>query len=214
MSKEEYLKQLQKYLKKLPQQDYDDAMEYFVEYFEETDEDGAQELMEELGTPKEAARDLISNLLDKKLEEQEPLSGTEGKMVEKDKKQSKWSIFWIACLAILAAPIGAPLVFSVLVVLLSLFFSLGVLVLCVFIAGFSFFLVAGKLVMRGIFAIPYSVSGFALISGSGIFFVGLAILSIILGIYLVKWCGLLFVKLAQWISKRSRKTRKGGKRHE
>lgn len=213
MSREEYLKQLQKYLKKLPQQDYDDAMEYFIEYFEETDEAGAQELMKELGTPKEAARDLISNLLDKKLEE-EPLFETEDKKVEKDKKQSKWSIFWIALLAIFAAPIGAPLAFSVLVVLLSLVFSLGVLVLCVFIAGFSFFLVAGKLVIRGILAIPYSVSGFAMISGSGIFFVGLAILSIILGIYLVKWCGLLFVKLAQWISKRSKKSKKGGNNHE
>ena len=61
MSKEEYLKQLQKYLKKLPKQDYEDAMEYFIEYFEETDEAGAQELMKELGTPKEAARDLISS---------------------------------------------------------------------------------------------------------------------------------------------------------
>ena len=59
MSKEEYLKQLQKYLKKLSSQDYEDAMEYFTEYFEETDEEGAKELMNELGTPKEAARDLI-----------------------------------------------------------------------------------------------------------------------------------------------------------
>ena len=64
LSKEEYLKQLQKYLKKLSSQDYEDAMEYFTEYFEETDEEGAKELMNELGTPKEAARDLIANLLD------------------------------------------------------------------------------------------------------------------------------------------------------
>ena len=214
MSKEEYLKQLQKYLKKLPKQDYGDAMEYFIEYFEETDEAGAQELMKELGTPKEAARDLISNLLDKKIEEQEPVFGVEDKKVEKDKKQSKWNIFWIALLAIFAAPIGAPLVFSALVVLLSLVLCAGILVLCVFIFGLSFFLVAGKLVIRGILAIPYSISGFALISGSGIFFVGLAILSVILGIYLAKWFGLLFVKLAQWISKHSKKSKQGGKSHE
>lgn len=93
MSKEEYLKQLQKYLKKLPKQDYEDAMEYFIEYFEETDEAGAQELMKELGTPKEAARDLISNLLDKKIEEQEPVFGVEDKKVEKDKKSVKMEHF-------------------------------------------------------------------------------------------------------------------------
>ena len=69
MSKEEYLNQLHKYLRKLPRQDYEDAMEYFTEYFQETDEEGAVELMKELGTPKEAARELMANLLDKKIEE-------------------------------------------------------------------------------------------------------------------------------------------------
>lgn len=39
-------------------------MEYFTEYFEDTDNEGAKALMEELGTPKEAARDLMVNLLD------------------------------------------------------------------------------------------------------------------------------------------------------
>ena len=46
MSREEYLNQLHKYLRKLPRQDYEDAMEYFTEYFQETDEEGAEELNE------------------------------------------------------------------------------------------------------------------------------------------------------------------------
>ena len=33
MTSGEYLKQLEKYLRKLPQSDYEDAMEYFTEYF-------------------------------------------------------------------------------------------------------------------------------------------------------------------------------------
>ena len=69
MTKEQYITQLKKYLRRLPKQDYDDAIEYFEEYFGEADEAGQQKLMEELGTPKEAARDLISNLLDKKLDD-------------------------------------------------------------------------------------------------------------------------------------------------
>ena len=44
-TKKEYLDQLHKYLKKLPREDYEDAMEYFTEYFEETDDEGAQTLM-------------------------------------------------------------------------------------------------------------------------------------------------------------------------
>ena len=63
MTREEYMTKLQKYLRKLPKQDYEDAIEYFNEYFSDTDEEGQQRLMEELGTPKEAAADLMYNLL-------------------------------------------------------------------------------------------------------------------------------------------------------
>ena len=35
MNREEYLRELSKYLKKLPKKDYDDTMNYFEEYFDE-----------------------------------------------------------------------------------------------------------------------------------------------------------------------------------
>lgn len=56
---------------KFPASDYEDAMEYFTEYFEDADEEGTATLIRELGTPKEAARDLMANLLDKKLTEKD-----------------------------------------------------------------------------------------------------------------------------------------------
>ena len=36
MTREEYMTKLQKYLRKLPKQDYEDAIEYFNEYFSDT----------------------------------------------------------------------------------------------------------------------------------------------------------------------------------
>lgn len=60
MNREEYLNQLKKHLRKLPKSDYENAMEYFTEYFEEV---GEQQAMEELGTPEEAAADIVNNLL-------------------------------------------------------------------------------------------------------------------------------------------------------
>ena len=44
MTREEYLRQLQHYLKRLPKEDYDSAMEYFTEYFEEAGPEGEQEI--------------------------------------------------------------------------------------------------------------------------------------------------------------------------
>lgn len=195
MTKQVYLDQLRKYLKKLPAEDYADAMEYFTEYFEEADEEQAQQLMHELGTPKEAARELIQNLLDKKITEQ--ADGTAPK--------KKSHIFWIAFLTICAAPIGVPLLIALLLVLCALCICAAAIVLSVFCCALAFFLVGGKLIVRGLLAIPYSLSGAGMIAGSGLLTLGLSILVVVLGIYLCKWCQMLFAKLARWISQKRRR---------
>lgn len=195
MTKQAYLDQLRKYLKKLPAADYADAMEYFTEYFEEADEEQAQQLMHELGTPKEAARELIQNLLDKKITEQ--ADGTAPK--------KKSHIFWIAFLTICAAPIGVPLLIALLLVLCALCICAAAIVLSVFCCALAFFLVGGKLIVRGLLAIPYSLSGAGMIAGSGLLTLGLSILAVVLGIYLCKWCQMLFAKLARWISQKRRR---------
>ena len=99
MSREEYLNQLHKYLRKLPRQDYEDAMEYFTEYFQETDEEEAAELMKELGTPKEAARELMANLLDKKIEDHQSYEA-DGQTRAEQKGSGK-HVVWIALLCCL-----------------------------------------------------------------------------------------------------------------
>ena len=80
MTSGEYLKQLEKYLRKLPQSDYEDAMEYFTEYFADAGPENEQAVIKELGTPKQAAAELMRNLLDKKVDEREAM--------EKEEKQN------------------------------------------------------------------------------------------------------------------------------
>ena len=181
MSKEEYLNQLHKYLRKLPKQDYDDAMDYFEEYFQETDEAGAQKLIEEMGTPKEAARELIANLLDKKLDETYMSDENNDRIKTSGKKSSKGT-FWVACLAILALPVGAPLLLVILAVLACVLVCVAIALVCVFIFAICLLLVGGKLWIRGLFAITTSVSGFAMVSGCGLFAFGIGILLVILTI--------------------------------
>ena len=66
MTSGEYLKQLEKYLRKLLQSDYEDAMEYFTEYFADAGPENEQAVIKELGTPKQAAPGMIRKMLDKK----------------------------------------------------------------------------------------------------------------------------------------------------
>ena len=55
MTRTEYLTQLELYLKKLPQADQIEAMDYFRELFDDAGVEGEEELIASLGTPKEAA---------------------------------------------------------------------------------------------------------------------------------------------------------------
>ena len=190
MSREEYLNQLHKYLRKLPRQDYEDAMEYFTEYFQETDEEGAEELMKELGTPKEAARELMANLLNKKIEDHQNYE-TDGQTRAEQKGSGK-HVVWIALLVLFAAPVGAPLLAAFAAVVLAL-------VVCV-----CLMLIGGKILVRGILAVPFSMSGFAMLTGSGLLAVGAGILGVLLCVYLCKWSSMLIAKLVRRITGRKR----------
>lgn len=193
MTKEQYMTQLKKYLRRLPKQDYDDAIEYFEEYFGEADEAGQQKLMEELGTPKEAARDLLSNLLDKKLDEEADNS-----------RPIRKGTLKIALLAVCAAPIAVPLLAALFAVLLSVAICMFSAYFCIFAFALSAFLIGAKLFVRGIVAVPFSASGSFILLGLGLLGVGLSILLCILGIYLCKWTCILFARMAQLLIRRKR----------
>ena len=193
MTKEQYMDQLKKYLHRLPKQEYEDAIDYFEEYFGEADEEGQQKLMKELGTPKEAARDLISNLLDKKLDETSAIS----KPVQKGTLK-------VALLAVCAAPVAIPLLIVLFAVLASAAVCLFCAYLGVFILALCAFLIGGKLFVRGIVAISFSIPGSFILLGLGLLGIGLSILLCILGIYLCKWTCILFARIAQLITNRKR----------
>lgn len=135
MTSGEYLKQLEKYLRKLPQSDYKDAMEYFTEYFADAGPENEQAVIKELGTPKQAAAELMRNLLDKKVDEREAMEKEE-KQKEK-KKTTGANVVWIAILALFAAPIGAPILISILIVLLCAALCAALLDMSVFLLQLS-----------------------------------------------------------------------------
>lgn len=76
MTRTEYLNQLEKYLRKLPKADFESAMQHFTEYFEEAGEAHEQSVINELGSPKEAAADLLHNLLKKDMDQKNPVRRT------------------------------------------------------------------------------------------------------------------------------------------
>ena len=204
MTSGEYLNQLQKYLKKLPQSDYEDAMEYFTEYFADAGPEKEQAVIAELGTPKQAAAELMMNLLDRKMDEREAMEQEE-KRKEK-KKTTGANVVWIAILALFAAPIGAPILISILIVLLCAALCVALLDMSVFLIAVAGVVVGVKMLLRGILAVSVSFGGFCFITGMGILLIGISILCAVFGVYFAKWMGQLFV----WCTRKV--TKKGGSR--
>ena len=160
MTRTEYLAELEKYLKKLPRKDYEETMDYFTEYFDEVGPEGEAAAIADLGSPKEAAHEIMLNLLDKKVEEDNQDSSSS--------KNTK-NIVQIAILSILAAPLAIPL-FIVAALLTFVFFLL------VFIFGISLIwdtLTVGLTTSIPAFLFTLGLSVLAL-GLSGIFYAGIS----------------------------------------
>ena len=195
MTRDEYLRQLRKYLKRLPKEDYDSAMEYFTEYFEEAGPEGEQRVMQELGSPREAAAELLGNLLDEKTSKKQ--SG----------ERSIGSIALIALMAVFAAPIGIPVLFAVGVLMLAGIIVAIACAVCVLIFGLVGVLIGGKLVLRGLVAATVSPAGAAVLTGAGLVSIGISVLLSVLLVCACKWIAL---SLIGWI--RNLISRRGGEK--
>ena len=163
-----------------------------------------QAVIKELGTPKQAAAELMRNLLDKKVDEREAMEKEE-KRKEK-KKTTGANIVWIAILALFAAPVGAPILISILIVLLCAALCAALLDMSVFLIAVVGVAAGIKMLLRGILAVTVSFGGFCFITGMGVFMLGISILCAVFGVYFAKWMGRLFV----WCTRKV--TKKGGSR--
>lgn len=194
MTKTEYIAKLTKYLRKLPQQDYEEAIEYFMEYFEEAGPENEARVIAELGTPKEAAHEVISRLLEEKIVE------------DKSSLRNKTAILWIAILAVLASPVALPIllfflamivtllmiIFAVIVTALALTFALLISGIYTFFTSFSLLSVSLASTLFG--------------GGLGLLMFGGALLLLLISFEICKLIVKLITLLIKWLIKKGRKS--------
>ena len=196
MTRTDYLTQLETYLNKLPEADRIEAMDYFKELFDDAGTEGEEELIASLGTPKEAAHDVLSNLLDKKV--------NEGPAQKNDRQ-----LLHIALLALLAAPIGIPVGIAIILTIIGLFIAAVAVILAFFTVSVTGILLGGLFIVESFSILAEAKSAFILIFGAGLLAIGASSL-VLLGIsYVARFFGLLVVRLVQWILKKGKR----GDRH-
>lgn len=197
MTRTEYLAQLDNYLKKLPAKDYQEAMDYFTEYFDEVGPEGEAAAIAELGSPKEAAHEIIINLLDKKIEE----DSQEASSVKNSKQ-----IVQIAILSILAAPLAIPLLILALTLIFTFFLLVSVLAFVMAVFAFAMFAIGASLIWDSLtLGMATSIPAFSLSFGMSLLALGMAELFYLSIGPIIHFIKLSFVKLAQALA------RKGGR---
>ena len=192
MTRTEYLNQLEAYLMKLPQADRIEAMDYFKELFDDAGPEGEEELIASLGSPKEAAHDILTTLLDKKINE------------ENSSKNNR-QVIQIAILALLAAPIGIPVAISFLMVIICIFIAAISVLLSFFAVSAAGLILGGVLLFESFYVLAESTSAFVLIFGGGLLAIGASSLVLLATSYVTRFFGLLVLRLIQWILNRGKR---------
>lgn len=125
MNREEYMKCLTHRLRRLPKEDFDKAISYYTEYFEEAGPENEAQAIHDLGSPELAADQIIRNIAAENAKE--PI---------KDVRHGFYAV-WIGILAVFAAPIGIPLALTLGILALTFVFLILVLIFCVFVVTIS-----------------------------------------------------------------------------
>lgn len=194
MTKVDYLAKLDKYLRKLPKEDYQEAMDYFSEYFEEAGPENEAQVIAELGTPKEAARDIISRLLDEKIIDQEKTP------------KNRVSMVWLAILAVIITPVALPLALVLFLAVITIL-ALGVAAIAVVLSLGVAFLTSGIYMLFDSWSyLNISFSATALSFGLGLLALGLSLLTLLAAGAVCKVVGRSIVNLARKTENKRRKS--------
>ncbi len=198
MNKEEYMELLRKKLKRLPKENFEQAIEYFEEYFAEAGEENTAQAIEDLGSPQMAADQIVREFaID---------NGNKGE-AKKDVRKGISGV-WIVLLAILASPVAFPVV----IVVAALLFTVGVLVISL-LAAFGLtgvaFALTGPVALIGAVTMMFESVPVALVC------IGMALVSAAIGALIIYVSYLLVRKFLYWVVLAfGRRFAKGGKKNE
>lgn len=189
MTKKEYMEQLKAKLKRLPKEDFERAIEYYEEYFAEAGEENEKKAIEDLGSPQEAADQIICDMAITYSEE--PVQNVKKGM----------HALWVSILAICAAPIALPLMLAGFVLVVAAYIVVFTLIVAFLITAVSCVIMGPVAIVSGLMVITKSIPVFFTCVGMGLIMVGFGA-AVAYGLYLlckkfIAWTLRAFGKIVQ-----------------
>lgn len=180
MSRDEFLKQLERLLCDIPENERREAMEYYRNYFEDAGPEKEAQIIEELGSPQEVAASIRRNLFGEEFEDYDFVKEEKRRDAYEHVQNKTTRNLIIAVIIVLTFPIWVGIVgaaFGILVGGIAAVFAVAVAVVAIVVV----FLVAG-LVLFGI-GVGNVFTGFPavglILSGVGLFMLAFAVLGMV-----------------------------------
>lgn len=153
MTKNEFLSELRYALRHLPQEEIDNALNYYEEFFHEAGPQRERQIIDELISPNAVASKIIGEYAVHD--------------AERSRRKKRSRPLWIAILAICASPVAVPLALSGFVLVVALF----IVFLAFGISGAAFAVSGIVSLYAGVWAASASLP-------TGMFYIGLGLLAI------------------------------------
>ena len=166
MNSAQYLDELRRQLRGLPQEEIDRCVGYYEEYFADAGPDQEPEAVERLGAPAQIAAQLKADWAVKSVEDQP-------KDKPKDKPGHGLKTLWTVLLALLAAPIGLPLAAAAFCVILALVLVVLAVIISLFAAFFAVALAGVAVLVAGVVVAPVHGPTGLFCAGAGLVLAGL-----------------------------------------
>lgn len=185
MDKNDYFLKLRKELKRVSPEDIDDAVRYYEEYSEDAGFTDGEQLVNEFGTPKDLAKKIIVDIVDKNYVNNESKTKEEKKAEKKQKGKTTVSTPLLVLLAIFAVPMS-PVILALIIVLFVLIF-VAFVVLAAMIVVFAALVFAGLIsLLAGAFSIIKNPGEAMVMIGTGLIVAALGYGFCILFVWLIK----------------------------
>ncbi len=204
MNRAEFMEKLRIYLGSLPENEREEAIEFYEGYFDDAGEENEQDVIRALVSPEKVAQTIIEGYCDEHGEKGEftengfsgygnvpknEVGHRQNKKRERKIELSNGGLVLLLILAVFALPILGPIVLGIVSFLFSLLVAAGAILFSAIIVGIVL-IVTGVVAMVGTFGLVLVTPSAALITfGVGLLLIGIGILLVILGVWIVTKAG-------------------------
>ncbi|HPE38664.1 MAG TPA: DUF1700 domain-containing protein [Bacillota bacterium] len=219
MNKEQYISKLATHLRGMPKEDRDEAIAFYSEYLDDAGVENEEATIASLGTPRELARKIFIECVDKNYVEQvnseddresdiNEIATSDNRETETKTKKNNMSTVWVVLLAIFALPFS-PIPIALSIVAFAVLLSILITIYSCALSGAATVIAGIGTLILGFIVLFTDPINCILLFGLGILCIGIGLLLMVGFLELGNLLIGLFIKCGSKVVHE----KKGGKQH-